>query len=336
MERNDELDPQRVCTLVLARLLPESKRRPSRLEVVRSVAALLPGVTAAAAAEAGWKLACERGWLGEDGRLSTSGRRELAERLGVQQLPTAKNWLAVQRSVLGRLALGMPVSNAKSNFAADLLCAANSLPPTSLTAAVDRLAWRALGEETDERFTALRAQRYLFRALVPMDRNLTSEQFRQLIAARSLRSDTTSKDELRGAAVRRWVTGMRLDSTSLRVEARGLVVPENDNTNAGATSLERFAAAVVATARKPGVKRFHDDRAFIGSIWEHMRGHDPAFDMPLEAFKAKLVEAHQQKLIRMSRADLVQSIDPSELARSEARHMSGTFHFVALRAGGAR
>ncbi|MET0390976.1 MAG: hypothetical protein ABW321_33705, partial [Polyangiales bacterium] len=105
--------------------------------------------------------------------------------------------------------------------------------------------------------------------------------------------------------------------------------PDNDNAR-GTVSLADFAAAVVQATRAPGVRRFHDDRAFIGSLWENMRGRAPVGDMPLAHFKERLIEAHRNQLLRMSRADLIAAMDPAEVARSEARYLESTFHFVAL------
>ncbi|HEY6882383.1 MAG TPA: hypothetical protein VI299_30335 [Polyangiales bacterium] len=339
MERNHELDPQRVCTLVLARLLPENNKGHARANVVKSVAALLPGVNGKDSAERAWDEVLAKSWADNKGRLTAGGRRELSERLRVEKFPNVRTWADVQRLLLGPIALGMPAPAVKgADFAADVVCAVHSFSATSLRAAVDRLAWRALGVETEMAFTPFSVQRHLLRELVPRGES-TPEKFRKQVAARFVQSNDSRPQKLREAALRQWVRGGKLATPvtdPAKPESRGLVVIANDNTNRAETSLERFAEAVMDTARKPGVTRFHDDRAFIGSIWEHMRGRSPVFEMPLDAFKEKLVQAHRQKLIRMSRADLVQAMDPAEVARSEARYLSATFHFVALQAGGAR
>ena len=100
--------------------------------------------------------------------------------------------------------------------------------------------------------------------------------------------------------------------------------------------LAQLARAVNAAAREPGVARFHDDRAFIGSLWEHMRGRAPVGAMALADFKQQLVAAHRAGLLRITRADLVGAMDPAEVERSEATYMGVTFHFVALDAAGSR
>jgi hypothetical protein len=86
----------------------------------------------------------------------------------------------------------------------------------------------------------------------------------------------------------------------------------------------------------PTVARFHDDRAFIGSVWEQMHDLGLLGSMTLAEFKARLIAAHRDGLLRITRADLVGAMDPDEVERSEARYQDATFHFVALEAGGAR
>jgi hypothetical protein len=47
-----------------------------------------------------------------------------------------------------------------------------------------------------------------------------------------------------------------------------------------------------------------------------------------DAFKARLVSAHRQQLLELSRADLVEAMDPKDVDASEARYLRSTFHFV--------
>lgn len=51
-------------------------------------------------------------------------------------------------------------------------------------------------------------------------------------------------------------------------------------------------------------------------------------DMPLADFKARLVEANRKRLVSLSRADLVEAMDPAKVAASEAQGLAGgaTFH----------
>lgn len=93
-------------------------------------------------------------------------------------------------------------------------------------------------------------------------------------------------------------------------------------------TLESFARTLMDVARhNPAVIRYHEDRAFLASVWDHM---PPAQRGTLEAFKQRAIEAHRARLIRMSRADLVQAMPPELVERSEARYLSAQFHFVAV------
>lgn len=340
MEPNKRVDPRRVCTLLLARLLPETKKAPTRDKVVAAISSLLEGASSSEsprdAATQAWETCVQSGWIdARPARLTEAGRKQLRTLLEIQELPKPKKWSEVQPLLL-RAALGAPQASA-GEPAAQILCATHGLPASpTLTAAVDRLAWRALGVETDAPFLASSVQRHVLRDLVPADARLKPEAFRKLLVMRSVGATQGDAGSLRSALTKRWLQGKEASATASASQERGVVVTANDNSNRGETSLESFAAAVMETARGPGVARFHDDRAFIGSIWEHMHGRAPVFAMPLAEFKEKLVTAHRQRLLRMSRADLVQAMDPAEVERSEARYMNATFHFVALPAGASQ
>jgi hypothetical protein len=94
-------------------------------------------------------------------------------------------------------------------------------------------------------------------------------------------------------------------------------------------SIEDFARAVNRAARARGVKRFHDDRAYISSVYQYMarRGE---LGGSVDRFKRRLVEAHQAGLLRITRADLVGAMDRKEVDRSEIQYLNSTFHFVAI------
>lgn len=89
--------------------------------------------------------------------------------------------------------------------------------------------------------------------------------------------------------------------------------------------LKNFASAVEKVAKQPGTKKFHDDRAFIGSIKE--RGF-PRSDR--QTFDTKLVAAHVKGLLRLTRADLVGAMDLRDVEDSEVQYQSATFNFVAI------
>jgi hypothetical protein len=228
-------------------------------------------------------------------------------------------------------------SRSADELAASILCQAHKLSRggASLKSVVDRLAWRALGVDSDAPFDATRVQRHLLRDVVPADARVDARTFRRLLAVRAVGAKRADAQALREAALGRWLEGEALSQQSELV--KDVAKSDNDNSRRDdPDALRVLAAAVVKAARAPQVARFHDDRAFIGSVWQHMRGKAPVGSMSLEEFKEQLVTAHRAGLLRMTRADLVGAMDVKEVERSEARYLGATFHFVALDRVGVR
>lgn len=123
-------------------------------------------------------------------------------------------------------------------------------------------------------------------------------------------------------AIREWLTG----------PAAELVVSEPPS--AEPFDLHAFAATVTALAgRSPPDDRFHDNKVFVAALWRTSQ-REPAFPrLTLPEFKHRLVEANGQQLLHLSRADLVQAMDPQLVADSETRHLNSTFHFVLVEGG---
>jgi hypothetical protein len=88
--------------------------------------------------------------------------------------------------------------------------------------------------------------------------------------------------------------------------------------------LPTFAERVLRAARTSATGRFGDDRVFISHVWRAMGGLDE------QSFKNRLVEANQKRLLSLTRADMVELMDPTDVAASEIRHFGATFHFIAL------
>ena len=95
--------------------------------------------------------------------------------------------------------------------------------------------------------------------------------------------------------------------------------------------LPTFAATVRALAAdSPPQDRFHDNKVFIAALWRASQREPSVPRMPLEEFKRRLVDASSQNLLRLSRADFVQGMDPELLADSETADQGATLHFVVL------
>jgi hypothetical protein len=323
--------------LMLARLLANTKRSPTRSKVLASVAACLPAPGAQDGAARALDACIAEGLVVQKPlRLTDAGREALRAALGVKTLPVVRDWSAARRVVLANLSLARRKGNALDGdgLAAEILRAEHGIATAgTLRAVVDQLAWRALGVDTDEPFDAGRVQRHLLRGIVPRDTRGDLPTWRRLLAVRAVRARSPATQSLRAAALSRWLQGP--EQREQAPTTPRVTTTANDNAATGAP-LGTLAAAVMQAASAPPVARFHDDRAFIGSIWEYMRGRPPIGDMSLAAFKEQLVAAHRAGLLRMTRADLVAAMDVDEVQRSEATYLGATFHFVALDAVGGR
>lgn len=69
---------------------------------------------------------------------------------------------------------------------------------------------------------------------------------------------------------------------------------------------------------------------FIAALWRASRQEPSLQQFSLPEFKQRLIEANTRGLLRLSRADLVQAMDPQLVADSEAVYLNATFHFVLL------
>ena len=69
---------------------------------------------------------------------------------------------------------------------------------------------------------------------------------------------------------------------------------------------------------------------FIAALWRTSQ-REPNFPrLSLPEFKQRLVDANSQSLLHLSRADLVQAMDPRMVAESETTFLNATFHFVLV------
>lgn len=98
----------------------------------------------------------------------------------------------------------------------------------------------------------------------------------------------------------------------------------------GNCSLPEFAHVVKAVAREVrGPGKWHGT-TFISAIWDDLTAHGADVGISLAAFKRRLVQAHQDDLLELSRADLVEAMPPSYVAESETTHGGARFHLLRL------
>jgi len=256
--------------------------------------------------------------------LTPQGRSRALEVLGVERLPKGATWKQLKGTHLVALALGLTPSSANlsrlgraEGMRAVLVQKHLGLEPSrpqSLAQIRDLLCWRQLGVETDKPFTLAAVQAVLLGRSLEATREVTAPQALQQIAARSVGARRTDTESLRLAALRAWT----FPSGEGGPQAPAPVSPEEP--------LRAFAEQVVRAARSVTTGRFGDDRVFISHVWRALQG----LGLDEQAFKRRLVEANQRRLLSLSRADMVELMDPAELSASEVRHLGATFHFIAL------
>lgn len=92
--------------------------------------------------------------------------------------------------------------------------------------------------------------------------------------------------------------------------------------------LNEFAQQVTEAARASRDGRWHG-AVFISHIWKTLQARGDV-GITFEKFKRRLIEAHQDKLIELSRADLVDAMPAADVSASETVHSGARFHFVRL------
>lgn len=89
-------------------------------------------------------------------------------------------------------------------------------------------------------------------------------------------------------------------------------------------TLSEFAARAVNTAKKAKTGRWHGNM-FMAPLWRQM-----STTLTLPEFKARLFQAHQDGLLELSRADLVEAMPSKDVSDSEFTHSGARFHFLRV------
>jgi hypothetical protein len=130
---------------------------------------------------------------------------------------------------------------------------------------------------------------------------------------------------LRLAVLKRWVSDGRPSAPEAqRVEPAPPAAP----IPCISEDLTAFAGRVLAAARASTTGRYGHNKVFISHVWRSLE-RDPS-PVDAAAFKERLVEAHREGLLDLSRADLVEAMAPEDVAASETSYYGATFHFVRM------
>jgi hypothetical protein len=264
--------------------------------------------------------------------LTKEGRAQGLTFLGMERLPKGLDWKKLRLTHLTAHALQLPASSAGRLGKADDLRAVlvqkqlglAGVGTRTLKQVRDELCWKQLGVETDKPFTLAAVQSFLLGQVLQASREVKPSQAMQQLAARSVGARRMDAESLRVAALQSWL----IPSAE---PARSSGLPRASEPTAQASrpaeeGLHAFAERVLHIARGSASGRFGNDRVFISHVWRAMRGQG----LDEHSFKNRLVEANQKRLLSLSRADMVELMDPADVAASEIHHLGSTFHFIAL------
>lgn len=308
-----------LADLILLRLLPEQKSvAPKKLRADLAVFFR----AAPAAEQTGEVVATLRaeGFITSKGQRATeAGRARALQFLGVEKLPPRANWRTVKAKYLVPRALGLPSNSAEyaqantgEKLAAFLLKRKLDLPTAghTLPAVVDALLCRALGHPEFTNLDAL-IRTKLGEALGgdPISKSNAKKVLPRVL----LKVTRTGMNELCAA-----VLGGRIDSKETEP-----VIDE-------AFDLTDFANTVKSAARMCSTGRFGGYKVFINHVWNQLRDEPRFAPLGLNGFKQQLVEANRANLLTLSRADLVQLMDPLDVRESETTYLTATFHFILV------
>jgi hypothetical protein len=264
--------------------------------------------------------------------LTNEGRRQALAFLGVDQLwPKPKpTWNVLRKAYLPASVLGLPASSEAALktmssdpvFKAVLLKRHYQLPTAEvpkLEEAIDALLWKLMGFEGETRkFTMKAIKTAVLNRAVGDSRATDFKKAASRLAAQRTGARRDDAKELRDAVLRNWID---------RQSQPGITHPQPAPT---LLSLPAFAERVQAAARACPTGRYGDNKVFIVHVWRMLQADSDFAGMDLDAFKRRLAEANNARLLDLARADLVQAMDPDDVRLSEVRYLNATFHFIRI------
>ncbi len=256
--------------------------------------------------------------------ITEAGRQRAFQFLGVSALPARANWGTLVNRCLFPKAAGLSGEAAATlkngdQLAAFLLKRKYGLSGgvgSSVKKVMEALVCKQVGHPEETTLEGL--LREVLSKLLGSPQRLTKDQLAKQLPLFGTGLSRVSAEEARRGLVRDWLT----TSAVARTE---------DTSPREPLDLAAFASTVRALAAgSPPEDRFHDNKVFIAALWRASQ-REPNFPrLSLPEFKQRLLEANARHLLHLSRADLVQEMDPDLVAESEIAYLNATFHFVRL------
>jgi hypothetical protein len=256
--------------------------------------------------------------------LTDAGRERALRLLGVTEIPARATWSTVISKYLFPQAAGLPASAAAKLDSGDKLAAFVLKRKYGLAAGagstvkqvLEAIVCKEVRRPEDTTLNGLLCA--VLSGLMGSER-LTKEKLAQQLPLFETGLPAVKAEAVRRKLVRDWLAGAEAPpqpAAARREEPFDLAA---------------FAATVRAlAAHSPPQDRFHDNKVFIAPLWRATQRETNFPRLSLPEFKRRLVEANSQNLLHLSRADLVQAMDPALVAESETAYLNAMFHFVLL------
>jgi len=287
-------------------------------------------------------------------KLTRRGRSASLAALGMEALPDEFDWRVAKSRYLYKrpLDLAPPPKKDKKKGAGDsaqlraaVLAQHYQLDvgkaPTMLQVR-DALAWRQLGIETSKPISLGAVLELLLNRMLGTKKPLPVDEVLEQLAARAAGARRVEAGELKDALLRRWLSDAEAvpgatqpEEPRPRQNGDAALTKSDGATNSVITDPappedeKRFAERVLAAAQALETGRFGDNKVFISHVFQRL-ADEGAVAGDTESFKARLVSAHVNGLLSLSRADMVEMMKPEDVDASATRYSGATFHFVRI------
>ena len=285
--------------------------------------------------------------------LTPEGRQAALKFLKVSELPAKTTWATLKKSLLLARSLGLtapgPAFSKPGGFQAVLLRQKYHLPlgeypdlkdvKTELTrkllnmgpkevvtaAAIKTdLTRKFLNMGPKEKVTIDTIQSALLGRELGEHRPTDPKKALDRLISRQVGARRESDAEWRDAVLRHWV------NESIDGQASQSPAPSHPASLPPAFDLAAFARKVKAAAEACTSGHFGDDKVFISHVWNSLKNDTDFYIKDLAVFKQHLAEANNARLLDLSRADLVQAMDPDDVRLSEVTYLNAAFHFIRI------
>jgi hypothetical protein len=264
--------------------------------------------------------------------LTEAGRARALKCLGLESLPPRTTWSQIKSKYLVPLALGVAADDATrckqiakvDGLGAAILKAHYQLPDVkTMGQALDALVRQALDMEATEQVTAPVLKAKILGRFLKLLGNPTLKEFKYHLPVEAVKATKNKAPDLQAGVLRNWLAEDLSDEPRPATdEAAATAHPRFD--------LAHFASHVRIAARNSETGHFGDNKVFISHAWRALRNENAFPDMTESEFKTRLTEANHAGLLSLSRADLVEVMDPAEVQASETRYLHVVFHFIQV------